>query len=418
MNITNIIRCIRIDSLIRIMLFAYKVRTKKGKVLDGLVDANTLDEARHLLKGDDLDILDVSPYKKPLLDKLLSFGQKVKIKEKVVFTRQLAVMVSANLPLVRALRILTKQTENKAFKKIIQEVAEELEGGIRFSMALGKHPDVFNTFFVNMVRSGETTGELADTLVYLADQMEKDYDLVSRIKGAMIYPIFIFIGMIVVGIIMMIFIIPRMTEQLTEFGGQLPLSTRMLIGLSSFMASNWILLLGVLLGVIIGVRFYTRTDRGRIQFDYLLLKTPIFGSLFQRIYLVRITRSLQTLTAGKVPLPEGLKVVSKVVGNAVYKEMIEQTIKEVEDGNSLSSVFVKSSVMPIMLSQMIVVGEQTGQLTEVLMKVTDFYTREIDNLVANLVNLIEPVIMIIMGLAVGFMVAAIIMPTFNLASQL
>jgi len=327
------------------------------------------------------------------------------------------VRMAATLPLVSALRILVKQTESARLKTIISEIADDVDGGARLSQAFGRHPEVFNDFYVNMVRSGETSGHLDDVLSYLADQREKDYDLMSRIRGAMVYPAFILSVMTVVGIAMMIFVVPRLTAVLIETGGELPFATRLLIGTSQFMSGYWWLLLVLAVGLVAGLKYGLHQAPVRRQWDWMKIKLPIFGTLFQRVYLIRFTRSMTTLLKGGVPLPRALEITGDVVGNAVYRDLIARTVKQVQDGNPIATEFIASKEVPVMVSHMLSVGETTGQLEQILDRLTQFYSREIDNLVSSLVSLVEPLIMVVMGLAVGTMVAAIIMPMYNLASS-
>ena len=299
---------------------------------------------------------------------------------------------------------------------IVAEIVSDVEGGMKFSSALAKHPLAFDDFFVNIVKSGETSGKLDEVLLYMADQMEKDYDLISRIRGAMIYPLFIVGGLFVVGLLMMIFVIPKITDLLKESKAALPLSTQMLIWVSSFLRNFWWLLILLAIGAFFLLRSLLKTKNGKYAWDSIKLRMPVFGSLFQKIAIVRFARSLYTLISGGVTLPKGFKIVSDVVGNAVYKDLILETVKEVESGNPIASVFEKSPSVPIMVSQMLNVGEKTGRLDMILDKIAGFYSREIDNLLRNLVTLIEPIVMVVLGVGVGLMIAAIILPMYNLAS--
>ena len=398
----------------------YRYRAHKGdEVTSGMVEAPNIESASEILSDRGLTIINIeeeSGHGKGLSFNLSLF-QRVKQKEIVIFSRQLSVMISATLPIVQALRILVKQTEGEYFKSVISELADEVEGGQKFSVALERYHNVFSNFYISMIKSGETSGKLDDVLEYLADQLEKDYDLSSKIKGAMIYPAFIISGLIGVGVVMMIFVIPKLTEMLTASGQELPLTTRMLIGTSSFMRDYWWLLILIVLILVFGFRAIVKTPAGKKIKDIIVLRLPIFGKLLQRIYLVRMTRSLSTLIVGGVPLTVGLKIVNEVVGNAAYQELIEETIKTVEDGESVATVFLESPIVPSLVSQMMSVGEKTGRLDDVLAKVSDFYSREIENIVANLTSLIEPFIMVLIGVAVGGMVAAIILPMYNLANQ-
>ena len=319
--------------------------------------------------------------------------------------------------MVQSLKILVDQTSNLTLKMIVSEIADEVDAGSPLSEALSKRPKVFSNFYVSVIKSGETSGKLDEVLGYLADEMEKDYDMMSKIKGAMIYPAFVLCALAAVGAVMMIFVVPKLTSILTESGTELPLTTKMLIGTSEFMTNYWWLLIIISVGLFLAVRFYISRPRGRRQFDLIKLKLPIFGHLFQLIYLVRFTRSMNTLIVGGVTISNSLKVAAEVVSNEIYRELIEKTIKEVEDGNSISSVFMDSKTIPKMVSQMLSIGEKTGKMDIILARITDFYSREIATMVANLMTLMEPIIMVIMGVAVGIMVAAIILPMYNLASN-
>lgn len=354
------------------------------------------------------------------LDKYLAkipFLNRVPAKDLVIFSRQLSVMISAEVPVVKALKVLVRQTANKNLRTVVANLAADVEGGTKFSAALERYPKVFDDFFVNIVRSGETTGKLDEVLDYLATQQEKDYDLSSKIKGAMIYPAFILSGLVVVGVVMMIFVIPQLTAILTESGATLPLSTKILIGTSDVMRNYWWALLIALIAIIVGVRYLIAFPAGRKYWDGIKLKLPVFGHLFQRIYMVRFTRGLATLLTGGVEMVGALKIAGDITGNAVYRDLIRQTVKEVEDGNSMTTVFARSKEIPVMVTQMIGIGEQSGKIDVILEKITDFYGREIENLVRNLTTLMEPLIMLVMGVAVGIMVAAIILPMYSLASS-
>ena len=398
--------------------FAYKALNIEQETSSGLVRAPSVDTAADILIEKGLTILVLKEKKDIIRGIPMPFLLgKISPKDIVIVSRQLSILVAANIPLVQSLKILLKQITNPKFKVIISEVVEDVEGGGKLSDALAKHPRAFDDFFVNIVRSGETSGKLDEVLLYLADQMEKDYDLTSKIKGAMIYPIFITSALLVVGTIMMIFVVPKITQVLKESGAKIPFATKVLIGTSSFLVHYWWLIALILFGIIIAFRVYASTGFGRYSVDLFKIKVPIFGKLFQKIAIVRFARSLYTLISGGVTLTRGFKIVSDVVGNTVYKNLILETSKEVEGGNPIATVFMKSPHIPPMVSQMLNVGEKTGKIDTILLKIADFYSREIDNLLRNLVTLIEPIVMIVMGAGVGLMVAAVILPMYNLASS-
>ena len=398
--------------------FSFRVQDIHGKYINGIVEAATQDVALDILNDRGYTVLALAEQgSEKLLSKNISFFERVKPKDMVVFSRQFSVLISATVPIVEALQILSKQTVNPALQKALTGISDDVSGGLRLSEALGKHKKIFTPFYVNMVHSGEESGKLEESLSYLAEQMERDYELTSRIKGAMIYPAAIFSGLIIVAVIMMVFVVPKLLEIITETGGELPLSTRVLIATSGFLTTYWWLILAILIGLGTFFRFYTRKGDGREQWDLLKLYVPIFGSLFRKIYLIRMTRSLSTLIAGGVNITRALLITADTVGNESYAKVIRQTSEEVENGNSIATVFVKSPIIPVMVAQIMLVGEQTGKMDSVLEKLTNFYTLEVDNTVRNLVSLLEPLIIMIMGGGVGLLVASIILPIFQVAQN-
>ncbi len=399
-------------------VYKYKARSGDGRVSTGVVEALSENEAADLLAEKELIVLALSETRIKT-SKGLNFNiGGVKHKDIVIFSRQLSVMISATVPIVQSLRILSQQTVNPIFIAKIIEMADDVDGGMKLSDAMAKHRKVFSNFYIAMVKSGETSGKLDEILQYLADQMEKDYDLVSKIKSAMIYPVFIIGGMVVVGFLMMTFVVPKMTAMLKETGAELPLLTKILIGVSEFMSNQWMWILFGLAGLVVFLKFWTRSKPGKVTWDAIKIQIPIFGPLFKKIYIVRFTRGLATLIRGGVPIASALTITAEVVDNRAYEKLILDTVDEVEGGNSIATLFVRSPLMPKMLGQMMVIGERTGKLDNVLEKLSSFYGREIDNLVVGLTSLIEPMILIIMGVGVGGMVAAIMLPMFKVAQSI
>ncbi|MFA5360279.1 MAG: type II secretion system F family protein [Patescibacteria group bacterium] len=398
-------------------IFRYKAFNQDKKVQEGMAEAISKDYVGEILTEKGFSIVSITEVSQAKKFINLDFLNRVKTKDIVIFSRQFSVLVSANVSMVQALKVLVDQTANVSLKMIISEVADEVDAGATLSEALGKRSNVFNNFYVSVVKSGETSGKLDEVLSYLADEMEKDYDMMSKIKGAMIYPAFVLASLFVVGIVMMIFVVPKLTGILTESGAELPITTKILIGASGFMQKSWWLLVLIVAVLVVSFRWYIKRPQGKRQIDLIKLKLPIFGHLFQLIYLVRFTRSMSTLIVGGVTIDNSLKVTAEIVGNTIYQELIEETVKEVEDGNSISSVFIKNKNIPKMVSQMLNIGEKTGKMDVILERITNFYGREISNIVANLMTLLEPIIMIVMGIAVGVMVAAVILPMYNLASS-
>jgi len=400
-------------------IFKYKASSAGNKTSSGLVEAANESAAYEFLESKGLAVTSLKEGAQPLGGNfsISVFLNRIKPKDIVIFSRQFSVLISANVTLVQALKILSDQIENKQLQAVVTGVAEEIDGGARLSDSLARRPEVFSNFYINVVKSGETSGKLDEVLNYLADELEKDYDMTSKIKGAMIYPAFIISGLAIVGIFMMVSVVPKLTAVIIESGGQLPFATKVLIGLSAFLTKFWLALLIAMAAAFFGLRYFLKTSQGKKFFDNLLLRLPIFGTLFQRIYLVSFTRSLQTLLLGGVNISKALAITAEVVTNDVYRDLIKNTIKEVEDGNSISSVFETSEQIPKMVSQMMSIGERSGRLDTVLGRITDFYTREVNNIIANLMTLMEPIIMVVMGVGVGFMVAAIILPMYQMASS-
>ncbi|MFA5029195.1 MAG: type II secretion system F family protein [Patescibacteria group bacterium] len=401
-------------------IFSYKARNSRGRLIEGVVDAVTADAVANLLVEKNLVVTNIERQGGEFLKSHgLFFFRRVKNKELVFFFRQLAVMIEANLPIVRALKILVRQTGDKKLKRIIATVADEVDGGSKLSEAMASFPEVFGVFYINMIGSGETSGRLSEVVNYLADQQEKDYDLQSRVKGALIYPAFIIVSLLVVAFIIMTFVIPQISSLLKESNVTLPLTTRILMAVSDWLRAWWWQAIIAIILLIGGLSVYGRSETGGHFFDWLKLRVPIFGKIFREIYIVRITRSLNTLLAGGVPVARALEVVKEVVGNKIYKEILEQAIKEVEEGNPLAdSLLVFESYLPLAVSQMVSIGEETGKLEEVTGKIADFYSREVDASTRNLTVLIEPVVMIILGVGIAFFIMAVITPMWQLSASM
>lgn len=396
-------------------VFKYKAVDHNQKTVGGLVEAPTESIAVDILKEKQLTIISLDEQKKSMGGGFNIVLDRVKPKDVVIFSRQFSVLISANVALVQSLQILANQTTNVKFKMILSEIAEEVDGGARLSDTLAKHPKAFSDFYVNVVRSGESSGKLDEVLNYLADELEKDYDMTKKIKGAMTYPAFVITGMAVVGVVMMVSVVPKLTESIIQSGMELPLATKILMAVSGFMGQYYILLGILLVALVVGFKFFVKVPAIKDFLDRALLHLPIFGTLFQRIYLVRFTRSMETLLIGGVNITKALSISSAIVSNSVYKNLILKTKKQIEDGNPIATAFENNRYVPSMVGQMISIGEKTGKLDTILASITRFYGREIDNIVANLMTLMEPIIMVIIGIAVGIMVAAIMMPMYQMS---
>lgn len=403
------------------MQYKYSAKNKQNEEVSGVIDAENESNAADQLMERELFITalqEVSP-QRDIGAMVTEFFQKVTKKDLAIFLRQLSILISAAVPLVQALKILSDQVENPVLRKALAEIVTDVEGGMKLSMSLEKYENLFSAYFINMVRSGETSGRLEEILNYLADQEEKDYELQSKVIGALVYPAFIMTVMMLGGVFMLLFVLPKMLAMFTELGAEkaIPPITQFLIWLTVVARSYWWVVLLGLIALILVVRYYMKTDYGRLFLDKFKLKVPVLGKLFQYLYLIRFSRSFNTILVGGITIPQGLRIVRTVIGNSVYENLIDETIKEVEEGNPMSAVFAKNKYIPTMVTQMMSVGEQTGRLDDVLQKITDFYSREINGLIEVALKLIEPIIMVILGIAVGFLVAGIILPMFDLSAS-
>lgn len=343
--------------------------------------------------------------------------QRLPLKGIVILLRQLAVMVSAEMPLVDALRALVRQTESSMLRPVVVDLVKDVESGRRFSEAIAAHPRIFSSFAVYLIRAGETSGNLSEVVSYLADQAERDAELRSKVRSALLYPSFIIGGLVAVTFIMMTFVIPRMTSVLLQTGATLPLATQVLIGVSNFLAAWWWALIIFVVLTAAAFRWALRYNWLRTRWDTLKLRIPAFGQIARDVAVVRITQSFDMLLRGGVGILPALDVVRDVVGNAAYRELLEETAKEVMDGNSLTTRFRDSWLIPTMVTQLLAVGERSGRLELVLGKLASHYERIVEQRIRDLITVIEPAVMIVLGIGVGVMVGAIIMPMYNMVSQ-
>jgi type IV pilus assembly protein PilC len=345
-----------------------------------------------------------------------SLGKKVKDRSIAIFTRQLATMIDAGLPLVQSLEILSSQQENKNFKSIIRQIREDVEGGSTFAGALKKHPKVFNELYTNLVVAGEEGGILDNILNRLANYIEKAEALKKKVKSALVYPSTIVGVAVIVVMILMIFVIPVFESMFKSAGQTLPLPTLIVLAMSKFVKS-YILFIIPAIGVLIFLlRRYYKTENGRGVVDSLLLKAPVFGPLFQKIAVARFSRTLGTLVSSGVPILDGLNIVSRTAGNKTIETAILQARSSIKEGETIAEPLGRSGVFPPMVIQMISVGESTGALDSMLSKIADFYEEEVDVAVANLTSLLEPLLMMFLGVVIGGVVISMYLPIFQMAS--
>jgi type IV pilus assembly protein PilC len=346
--------------------------------------------------------------------KIPGFSDRVKLKDVAVFSRQFATMINAGLSLLRALYILAEQTENKALAEVANQVRMDVEKGSSLSQALSKHPKVFNRLYISMVKAGETGGVLDSVLLRLADTIEKQVELKRKVKSAMTYPLVVAVLVLLIVSAMLLFIIPMFEDLYTELGGKLPLPTQMLINISNFARQFWWLIFGAEIAAVFLFRRWIGTEGGRNQWDAMKLRAPVFGPLVRKTALARFSRTLSALVRSGVPILESLDIVAETAGNHVVAEAVRDTQQAVKRGEPLSRKLEDHAVFPPMVVQMMAVGEETGALDEMLDKIADFYDQEVEATVDALTSLIEPLLIVVMGICVGGMVISLYMPMFNI----
>lgn len=403
------------------MKYNYRARTKSGESKSGTIVASNKEAAIEFLQHQDLIVTGIEEVKEEsvgMQKNIKIFGGKATSKDLIFFFRQLSILFSANVPLVEALKSLAAQTKNSFFAQQIFEMAADIDGGMAFSEALARHPKTFSSFLINMVRTGEISGNLQQVIGYLADHIERDYSLTSKIKGAMYYPAFVVGAVIMLIIILLIFVMPRMSGMFQDLGTELPLPTKIILAISNFFTTNgWILLL-LLIAIGIGLFYYLKKPNGKLVKDRIEIRLPVLGSLFQNIYFARFSENLGTLIKGGIPIVQALDTVSTIIGNTLYKEVLEEARDNVRKGETIAETFEKSEIIPPTLTQMISAGEKSGNLDRVLLDLSRFYNNEVDTTVNNLMSLLEPVLIIILGIGVGFVALAVIMPIYNLAGAM
>lgn len=395
--------------------FIYKAKNNKGEITTGTVRADDMPAAEKILIAHNLVAIEIIPEKTNGIAGGL-FVRKVSAKDKAVFSRQLATMLSAGLSLTKGINILIKQSRTEQLKTIFTEIYRDLEEGFSFSTALAKHPEVFDKVYVSVVSSGESTGRLDVVLTELADEVENDNAFMNKVKGSLYYPAFIFCVLIAAGFLLMIFVVPKLQSIFDQAGENLPWATRVLIGLSHFILGWWWLILILVIGLIIFLKFWLETEAGKYFYNRLQIRIPGLKKIFEGVAMYRFTRVLSMLVGSGVPLLDALKTGSAVVDNVVYEESITEITHQVEKGVSLSTQLLRDDLFPPLIGNMVAVGEETGELDKVLAKVSKYYEESTSDLTKTISSLVEPVVLVVIGLAVAFMVFAIYMPLYSMSN--
>ncbi len=402
--------------------FEYKAVDKANKSVSGSIDAASSSSARNTLQKQGLRPISIKPIKGRGNIKIpFVGGGKVKGRDMVIFTRQLATMINAGVPLVRSLNTLVEQTDSPALKVHILEISKDIEGGMAFADSLEKHPDVFSPIYVNMVRAGEAGGILDEILKKLSIQQEKDASIRTKFKSAMTYPLVLITITLTVFIALMTFVVPRIGKIIIDLGGEnakVPPLTQAMLAISNFMVTKWYILVGAGFIITFFLRRYLKTVAGRKTKDRVLLKIPVLKTVVIKVAIARFSRIFASLMSAGVSVLDSIEITAKAIGNTIVEEELMEAAKVVANGQQFSVPLAQSKVFPPIVSQMLAIGEETGQLGEILIKVADFYEEEVDATVDSLSSILEPIMIVIMGAMVGLIAASVIGPISSLSSQI
>ncbi|GIW46527.1 MAG: type II secretion system protein GspF [Deltaproteobacteria bacterium] len=398
-------------------VYKYKAINEKGKTLQGIIDAESPKAATEKLKRQGIFLSSLKEVKEEKTKRFFLF-RGISTSELAVTTRQFSTLISAGLPLEASLVALSEQTDDPRLKQVLTQVKDRISEGSSLTNALKEHKNIFSDLYINMVKAGEASGTLDIVLLRLADFLEKQAALYSRIKSALIYPLFMFLIGSGVLFFMMTYVIPKIARIFEESGKALPLITVILIEISTFLSENPLIILFILTGIAFMLYRFSKTRRGKAIIDRLVLRLPIFGKIARMVIISRFTRTLGTLLGSGIPLLEALEISEAILGNSVYIEKLRSIRENVREGTSLARPLRESGIFPPLMTRMITVGEQTGELEEMLVKVADIYDMQIETSVSTLTSLLEPIMILVMGVVVGFIVFAILLPIFDLTSTI
>ena len=400
-------------------LFGYEAVDGTGRTLRGTLEADSEQLLISRLHEQGLHVVKVEPQKvRGALFSGLRKPKKPKLQAMVVFSRQFATMIDAGIPILRCLDILHSQTKDPALKNALDTVRKDVKAGTSLNEALEKHPLVFSTLYVNMVRAAEVGGILDQILDRLATFLEKDLEVRQKVKSAMMYPVMVLIFSFLVLVAIFMFVLPKFKEIFDQMNVEMPATTQFLFAASDFLVSYWWALAGALVGGLVALRRYVRTPKGRYQYDYLKLKVPLIGELVLKLAVARFARTFGTLVASGVPLMRTLEIVGETSGNAVLATAIEGTRASIREGQPLSAPFAATGLFPPMVIHMMDIGEESGRLSEMMVRIADFYEQEVDAAIKGLTSMIEPLLIVFLGGVVGFIAISIMMPMFKLVSAI
>lgn len=400
-------------------LFYYTAVDAEGKERKGSIDAINQDVAVTALQRRGLILSSITPAQSnSLLQKRISFFERVKNKDIVILSRQITTLFEAQVSALRAFRLLAAESQSPALQDRLSEIANDIQGGSTIADALAKHPKVFSPFYVAMVRAGEETGRLDEAFAFLADYLDRTYEVTTKARNALIYPAFVIMTFVAVMVLMLTTVIPRLSDILLETGQDIPVYTRVVIGLGQFFSQYlWLLGIGLIIGIVLIYR-YLQTESGKRRMARARLDVPYVGDLYRKLYMSRIADSLSTTLSSGIQLVRGIEISSSVVGDPAYGEILDRVAQEIQSGRPASEVFAEHKEFPGIVVAMIKVGEETGDLSNILKTMAKFYRREVSNSVDTLVSLIEPLMIVLLGLGVGLLLASVLVPIYNISSGL
>lgn len=398
-------------------IFEYKARTKDDEVRSGIIETSSQEAAIETLQRQNLTITLLKERAQPSFLQM-RLGGGVKQKDIVIFSRQLATLFEAQIPIVESLRTVTSETSNVTFREAAAQILDDVSGGIALSNALARHPSIFSSFYIQLVRSGEESGKLQEVFSYIADYTERSYYLTTKARNALMYPAFVTVTFFGVIVVMLVAVVPRLLGIFEETGQAIPWYTQAILGLSIFLRTFGLF---ILIALVAGAFFlwrWAQREIGRSYFHRLQISLPILGAIFQKLYMARFADNLHTLIIGGIPIIRALAISGDVVGNMVYQRAINNAAESVKGGGSISDAFEKNSDIPPLVTQMIRIGEASGKLDFILAKIAKFYQREVDSAFENLVSLIEPALIVFLGIGVGVLVAAVLIPLYSLVGSI
>jgi len=400
------------------MLFVYKTINKSGEKEEGNIEAFSVDAAISALQKRGLIVSSVKPKDESDGDilKKIPFLNRVSNKDVVILSRQMSTLFEAQVSALRIFKLIGTDAENPTLRKHLLEVVDDLQGGASISAALSKHPSIFSDFYVNMVRSGEESGHIDQTFLYLADYMDRNYEISSKAKNALIYPAFVVFTFISVMVLMFTVIVPKIGVIIKESAQEVPIYTKIIFWISDFFVNNWIFMIVGLIALITGFIWYGRTPEGKRWISNVRLYVPYVGDLYRKLYLSRFSDNMSTMVLSGIPMLKAIEVTSSIIDNQIYKEVLDEALVKVKAGQALSIALGEREEMPSILIQMIRAGEESGELGNILKTMSKFYQREVINAVDTLVGMIEPVMIVGLGIGVGILLASVLMPIYNIAS--